>query len=271
MPSVFFYFLNIILISRLVFAFRDKPVSRKRMIIMLIIQLAGLLVLRPGWVLLILAVLLAGMAVLLHFLENRKVRSPKDLVTGLYETRLACLAVYILMGSILFSRWAGLDFNPGLAGFFERIGGYTLLVGSPLANWPHLHLILFGALLVTNEANLIVRLLLQAFRLAPPVEEKLPQPDQPVDEGKIAEKQPPEVDVHEFNAGRVIGILERLLIYYFVLNAQYSAIGFILAAKSFTRFRELEKRTFAEYVLIGTLLSALLAMLGAGLVQALMP
>lgn len=38
------------------------------------------------------------------------------------------------------------------------------------------------------------------------------------------------------------------------MTNNYGSIAFILAAKAFTRFRELEDRDFAEYVLIGTLL-----------------
>jgi len=51
------------------------------------------------------------------------------------------------------------------------------------------------------------------------------------------------------------------MIYFLILNNQFGAIGLVLAAKSFTRFKELENREFAEYVLIGTLLSTLLAMM----------
>jgi hypothetical protein len=43
------------------------------------------------------------------------------------------------------------------------------------------------------------------------------------------------------------------------VKAQHSAIGFVLAAKAFARFKELEDREFAEYVLIGTLLSSSVA------------
>ena len=57
-----------------------------------------------------------------------------------------------------------------------------------------------------------------------------------------------------------IGLVERVLIYAFVLSGQFGAIGFTLAAKGFTRFKELENRGFAEYVLIGTLLSSSIAM-----------
>lgn len=60
------------------------------------------------------------------------------------------------------------------------------------------------------------------------------------------------------NAGTYIGILERLFIFLFILIGQFSAIGFLLAAKSIFRFGDLTKSTdrkLTEYVLIGTLLS----------------
>jgi hypothetical protein len=58
-----------------------------------------------------------------------------------------------------------------------------------------------------------------------------------------------------------IGLLERVLIYGFILQGQYGAIGFVTAAKAFTRFKALDDRSFAEYVLVGTLLSGGLALL----------
>lgn len=60
------------------------------------------------------------------------------------------------------------------------------------------------------------------------------------------------------NAGSYIGILERLFIFLFILIGQFSAIGFLLAAKSIFRFGDLTKskdRKLTEYVLNGTLLS----------------
>lgn len=56
------------------------------------------------------------------------------------------------------------------------------------------------------------------------------------------------------NAGKLIGVVERLLSFVFVLLGQYEAVGFILAAKSILRFAEGDKAK-SEYVLIGTLLS----------------
>jgi hypothetical protein len=60
------------------------------------------------------------------------------------------------------------------------------------------------------------------------------------------------------HGGKYIGLLERLLIYLFVLCEQFSAVGFLIAAKSIFRFGELsdhQNRLEAEYITIGTLMS----------------
>ena len=69
-------------------------------------------------------------------------------------------------------------------------------------------------------------------------------------------------------AGKLIGTLERSLVYQFVIIGQYSAIGFLLTAKSILRFGEIKSdadgRKQPEYVLIGTLMSVAWA-IAAGL------
>ncbi|WP_167956543.1 DUF3307 domain-containing protein [Anaerosporobacter faecicola] len=58
------------------------------------------------------------------------------------------------------------------------------------------------------------------------------------------------------NAGAFIGSLERLVILIFLSLGQYSAIGLILTAKSIARYNRITTdRAFAEYYLLGTLLS----------------
>jgi hypothetical protein len=60
------------------------------------------------------------------------------------------------------------------------------------------------------------------------------------------------------NAGKWIGIIERILILTFIILNQFEAIGFLIAAKSVFRFGELkesEKQKRVEYILIGTLVS----------------
>lgn len=63
-------------------------------------------------------------------------------------------------------------------------------------------------------------------------------------------------------AGLVIGWLERFLLITAVLAGSPTTAGLIIAAKSVFRFPEIEGRPFAEYFLIGTLLSVTLAVLG---------
>lgn len=60
------------------------------------------------------------------------------------------------------------------------------------------------------------------------------------------------------NAGKYIGILERLFVFVFVITGRWEGIGFLLAAKSIFRFGDLKEskdRKLTEYILIGTLLS----------------
>jgi len=66
------------------------------------------------------------------------------------------------------------------------------------------------------------------------------------------------------NAGKWIGVLERVLTLTFILFNQFAAIGFLIAAKSIFRFGDLtngKERKLTEYILIGTLLSFTIAII----------
>ena len=66
------------------------------------------------------------------------------------------------------------------------------------------------------------------------------------------------------DAGKYIGILERVLVFVFVILNQWGAIGFLITAKSVFRFgdlRESKERKLTEYILIGTLISFGIAIL----------
>ena len=76
---------------------------------------------------------------------------------------------------------------------------------------------------------------------------------------------------NEYEMGRTIGNLERYLALTLVLFNQWAALGLIMAAKSIARFPELTGRRhkdFAEYYLIGTLTSVLVA-LASGIIVGL--
>lgn len=65
-------------------------------------------------------------------------------------------------------------------------------------------------------------------------------------------------------AGKYIGMLERLFVFTFVVMSFWEGIGFLLAAKSIFRFGDLKENKeirLTEYILIGTLLSFGLAIL----------
>jgi hypothetical protein len=63
--------------------------------------------------------------------------------------------------------------------------------------------------------------------------------------------------------GRAIGIIERGLVLTLVLFGDYAAVGYLMAAKALFRFKSIEDPERAEYLLIGTLASLSLAVLGA--------
>tara|TARA_R110002051_G_scaffold87061_4_gene153155 strand:- start:1459 stop:2154 length:696 start_codon:yes stop_codon:yes gene_type:complete len=69
------------------------------------------------------------------------------------------------------------------------------------------------------------------------------------------------------NAGKYIGIIERLFVLIFIVIGRWEVIGLLIAAKSVFRFNDLKERNnrkLTEYILIGTLVSFGLAIL-AGL------
>ena len=65
----------------------------------------------------------------------------------------------------------------------------------------------------------------------------------------------------EVKNGKMIGILERLLMLTFLYLNQVAAIGLVLTCKSITRFKQLEDKKFAERYLIGTMLSTLITII----------
>ncbi|KAF0236734.1 MAG: hypothetical protein FD181_2504 [Prolixibacteraceae bacterium] len=92
-----------------------------------------------------------------------------------------------------------------------------------------------GIIFCTKPSNIIIKYLFVAFDIKTPDE----------DRNKKEELSLP-------NAGKLIGIAERLIALALVIPGQYEALGLIIAAKSILRFNATPK---SEYVLVGTLLS----------------
>jgi MFS family permease len=114
--------------------------------------------------------------------------------------------------------------------------------------WGRVGFLLTGYLYVCGRGMVLVRAVLE-----------LPRLQMRRDEDRTA-------GAIEISRGRAIGALERALALTLVLLGEYTAVGWIIAAKSLARFKALEDREFAEYFLIGTLASLLFAVLaGVGM------
>ena len=113
-------------------------------------------------------------------------------------------------------------------------------------------LIILCFLLCLKPANVLIRILLSSLNLFE-IESKTDIPES----GKEDLKR----------AGRWIGSIERTLAFILVLLGQFTAIGFIIAAKSILRYND-KSLGKTEYVLIGTLMSFGIAIvLGLGITQ----
>ncbi|QCX00315.1 DUF3307 domain-containing protein [Aggregatimonas sangjinii] len=92
--------------------------------------------------------------------------------------------------------------------------------------------------------------------------------------GKILERMSGQIAMdHESlpNAGKYIGIIERLFVLIFIVLGNWASIGLLITAKSVFRFNDLKdsnNRKLTEYILIGTLTSFGLAIV-AGLIYSM--
>jgi predicted permease len=73
---------------------------------------------------------------------------------------------------------------------------------------------------------------------------------------------PSETPAQLSNAGMYIGWLERFLVLTALLLHSPATVGLIIAAKSIARYPQFHREQFAEYFLIGTLLSICTAFVG---------
>lgn len=241
---IFYFITNVLIFFRLFFFFRDKSLSKGKVIVLSLLQIIPLLILNIELKLIIFLIIITGINFFTFYLEKR---------SNTNLARFISFLLILVITSIFSSDAISLTINKPLLNFFSDLKNYFFLFNfSEEFNGFKINIILFGFLLILNEINLFIRYVFEAFNLYPKIEAG----------GNKLDKE-------EYNAGRVIGMLERILIFFFVLIDQFAAIGFIIAAKGFTRFKELDRREFAEYVLIGTLLSSLLAFTMAFIVKGL--
>ncbi len=71
----------------------------------------------------------------------------------------------------------------------------------------------------------------------------------------------------QLNPGELIGKLERAILMTLVLSGNFTAIPIVLAAKSVARFSNFENKDFANYYIIGTFISLLIAVIVGGILN----
>lgn len=232
----FFYFLDVYLLSRFFMLNHDQPQPPMNFAIITLIQVIAMLVFQLSSSIIALSVFVMALNAFHCLFEHRYPHKVN-------ETRLASLLLAILFFAAMFSEALNPGFHPELQKTLRfHIASWTLFSDFIYPGLPYqAAVVIAGLLIATTEINYLIRVIFTHFSLLP---------FKPSDS---------DFDRRAYNAGRIIGILERTLIFLFVLSNLFSGIAFILAAKGFTRFKELDNRDFAEYVLIGTLLSTLFA------------
>jgi len=114
--------------------------------------------------------------------------------------------------------------------FFQTIG----IAPMQILTW------ILAILIIHKPANIAISKLLMIYR--------------PVEEGEGKKRT--------ISAGMLIGTLERMLMLIFLIIGQYPSIGLVLTAKSIARYDRITKeRDFAEYYLLGTLMSTVVAII----------
>lgn len=238
-------FLNGILISRLAYIFHDERLPNRPFYTLAGFQtLFALAVLGFDiWTLLVVMLVWVSLTLPERWLP----------VKFINEGRLGGFLVLLLTTFLLHSHFSLAPWlQTGLASLLAVINEW----GVELQSFRSPVWVLFGFLLVANEVNLLIRILFHRFHLEPRLST-----------AQESDTEAESLDQQEYNAGRIIGILERWLLYsVMVVSQNISVVAVIMAAKGFARFRQLEERAFAEYVLIGTLASTLLTLIIAQMI-----
>lgn len=102
---------------------------------------------------------------------------------------------------------------------------------------------LLAVLLIYKPADILIQKILKSYK-----------PASEMKNNKIITK--------DNNTGRIIGMTERTIMLVFLAIGQYSSVGLVLTAKSIARYDKISKeQDFAEYYLLGTLLSTIIVVL----------
>lgn len=140
--------------------------------------------------------------------------------------------ISILIGT---SYWLAINnVEPNLSDAFVNFFQTLEIVPLQILTW------IVAILIIHKPANIAISKLLMIYR--------------PAEDGEVKKRT--------ISAGMLIGTLERMLMLIFLIIGQYPSIGLVLTAKSIARYDRITKeRDFAEYYLLGTLMSTVVAIM----------
>ncbi len=248
----FAYLMCVAMLVRLPQLSSDEPSKGKPLLLLLVTQLLALSVFAPSF-----AVGLFGAGVCLIRGIGWKWEHQRG-AQSLLVPRLLEFAAQTTAIAVVCAPASGLSFREDLGAISNRVGHYFVFaVWLKAISWPALLGWLLGALLSMAEANLIVRWMIERLAI---------RPASLMSTGAVGV-----IRGGEYARGRAIGSLERLIVFALVSKGEYGALGLVIAAKGLARFKDLQDREFAEYFLIGTMLSMVLAGAIGLLAQAAIP
>lgn len=170
----------------------------------------------------------------LFLLEKAKRRTQTLERNLFFIEQIIHLLCLITISYVLVIKDIAISTKKWLVGFFDVIGIDEMKVFA----W------ILALFIIHKPANIIIQKLLVIYK----------------PEIKRNEKK------KDHNAGRFIGTVERIIMLIFISIGQYSAIGLVLTAKSIARYDQISKeKDFAEYYLLGTLISTFLVIVVAEL------
>jgi len=212
------FLMFVLLSSRVFWIHSEQPLKPKRLILIASVPLLTLFAFSFKSELLFIVFAFVSPPLIDALLNRRKAKNGPNM------RRLLLL----LFGSVLLLRGTTGDALVLASGLPGSLCGFP---------WKKLWLVMNAGILSVSEYNLIIRLVLSKLGTA----SELETPDQ-----------------KELKAGRIIGALERLLILILFMGGNTGAVGLVITAKGLIRFPEINKsREFAEYFLVGTLLSVI--------------
>lgn len=158
-----------------------------------------------------------------YFIKNRKLKNEYDKYIFVVD-QLLHLIILLVICYLIIDSGKTYEYNKMILDIFNAMG---LSLQISISFFTQL-------LLIHKPVNIFIVKMMQAYK-----------PTKKDEENTI-------------KAGRMIGTIERIIMLFFLLINQYSSVGLVLTAKSIARYNKIaEDQEFAEYYLLGTLLSTI--------------